>query len=54
VDSFISGADFGTTLKSISKDIPDGLGFGLVDDQLFVLGFVAQRHGAAGPFALAS
>ena len=31
---------------------PDGLGLGLVDDELLVPGFVAQRNGAARPFAL--
>src|SRR6202048_2356630 len=35
------------------EDVADGLGLGLVDDKLFVFGVVAERHGAAGPFALA-
>ena len=36
------------------EDVPNGLGLGLVDDELLVLGVLTQRHGAAGPFALAS
>ena len=40
-------------LQVKTKDGPNGLGLGLVDDQLLVLGIVAEWHGAAGPFALA-
>src|ERR1700676_1496928 len=36
------------------EDISNSLGLGLVDDQLLVLCIIDQRHGAAGPFALAS
>jgi hypothetical protein len=35
------------------EDISDGLGFGLVDDELLVLGVIAHWDSAARPFALA-
>src|SRR4051794_35055670 len=35
------------------EDMADDFGFGLVDDQLLVLGIIAERHAASGPFALA-
>ena len=43
----------GFQLEIEPEDGADGLGLGLVDDELLVLGVIAQRHRAAGPFALA-
>src|SRR6476469_1421538 len=37
-----------------AEDGSDGLSLFLVNDELLVLAVVAERHGAAGPFALAS
>ena len=53
-----SAVEFGDQLAERSQlqvkleNGPNGFGLGLVDDQLLVLGVVAERHGAAGPFAL--
>src|SRR2546429_8372889 len=33
--------------------VSDRFGLALVDDELLVLGIIARRHGAPGPFALA-
>ena len=50
--------EFGNQLAERSQfkikleDGPNGLGFGLVDDELLVLGVIAKRNGAARPFAL--
>jgi hypothetical protein len=49
------GSEFaeGLQFKVSRKHSADGLGFGLVDHQLLVLGVITERHGATGPFALA-
>src|SRR4029077_11752245 len=49
-DQLAEGLQFEVTAENGA----DGLGFGLVDDELLVLGVIAERHRAAGPFALAA
>jgi hypothetical protein len=41
----------GFQLEVKTEDGADGFSFGLVNDKLLVFGLVAQRNGAAGPFA---
>ena len=43
----------GLQVEVAAEDGADDLGLGLVDDELFVLGIITKRDGAAGPFALA-